>query len=80
MVILQYMSNIIGNVLINENNSNIRPRCKRLKGLLDLLELGVLLDNEKVAVFGSSMANAGQQKASDSVFVTNNRYELADFL
>lgn len=49
IVILQNMSDAIGDMLINENNSNILPLGEIPKGRLHLCELGVRLDNQKVA-------------------------------
>ena len=49
VIILQNVSDAIGNVLINENNSNILPLGEIPKGRLHLCELCVRLHNQKVA-------------------------------
>jgi hypothetical protein len=48
MVILQDVPNVIGNVLVDKNDTDIISSGKILKGLLDLLEFRVRLDNQKV--------------------------------
>ena len=45
VVIFQYMSNVIGNVLCNQNDSDIIPLRKRLEGILHLHKLRVGLDD-----------------------------------
>lgn len=58
MVILQDMPNVIGNVLVDKNDTNIISSGKVLKGLLDLLEFSVRLDNQKVRALCSSVTDA----------------------
>ena len=67
IVVLQYVSNIVGNVLVDQNDTNIIPCCKGLEGIFNLLKFGILLANQKVGSFRSSVTNARQQKSSDSV-------------
>lgn len=67
MIVLEDMSNIVGNMLIDEDNADIFTRRKVEKGLFNLLELGVLFDNQKVGSLGGAVADAGEQKARDSV-------------
>lgn len=66
-VVLKDMSNIIGNVLIDQDDTNIIPQCKCRKGFLYLLQLGVLLDNQEIGARSSTVANTCQQESSDSV-------------
>lgn len=66
-VVLKDMSNVIGNVLINQDDTDIIPQGKWQKGFLYLLQLRVLLDNQEIGTRSSTMANACQQESSDSV-------------
>jgi hypothetical protein len=68
-VVLQDMSYIICNVLVDENDTNVIPGRQSLKGLLNLRQLRVLLDNQKVGSLCGSVANACQQETRDSVLV-----------
>jgi len=61
------MSNVVGNVLVDENNPNIVSGREILKGLLHLLELGVRLDNQEVGSICCSVTDSSQQEPSDSV-------------
>lgn len=72
VVILQNMSNIIGNVLIDEDNPDITASRKVFESLLYLWQLRVLLNDQKVARVGSAMAHACQQKACDSILVSDD--------
>ena len=45
MVILEDVPNVVGNVLVDQNDANIISRRKVLESLLDLLQLGVLFDH-----------------------------------
>lgn len=68
VIILQYVSNIIGNMLIDQDDSNILAHGgKILKGFFNLLQLGVLLDDQKVGALGRTVSNTGQEKARDRV-------------
>jgi len=61
------MSNVIGNVLVDENNTNIVPGAECLKGFFHLLKFRILLDNQKVGALSRSVSNSSEQKASDGV-------------
>jgi len=67
VVILQYMSNIIGNVLCNQNDANVIPLGEFLKGLLHLNQLRVGLNNEKVGGIGRSVANSSEEETGDGI-------------
>lgn len=67
VVVFQYMPNIVGNVLVDQDDPHIIPRGKVLKGFLHLLQLGVLLDNQEIGALGRSVADSGQQESSDRV-------------
>ena len=67
IVVLENVSNVVGNVLIDEDNPDVFSRGKVLKGFFDLLQFGILFDNEKVGVLRVSMSDSGEQEASDSV-------------
>jgi hypothetical protein len=69
VVVLQYMSNIVSNVLVDQDDTHIIPRGKVLKGFFYLLQLGVLLDNQEIGALGRSVADSGQQESSDSVLL-----------
>jgi hypothetical protein len=75
MVILQDVPNIIGNVLVDKNDTDIISSGKILKGLLDLLEFRVRLDNQKVRALCSSVADACQQETRDRVLWLRSRSE-----
>lgn len=61
------MSNVIGNVLVNQNDSNVIPGRKVLKSLLDLLQFRVRLDNQEIRTLWCPMTNTCQQETRDSV-------------
>ncbi len=67
------MSDAIGDMLINENNSNILPLGEIPKGRLHLCELGVRLDNQKVAWIRRSVTDSGQQEARDRILTRGNQ-------
>lgn len=71
IVVLEDVSNVIGNVLVDQNNANVVPRGKVLKGLLDRLKLGIGLDNQKVGTVWSAVTDACQQEPRDSVLMGN---------
>lgn len=67
VVVFQYMSNIVGYMLIDEDDSNVISLGKRSKGILDLWKLSVLFDNQEIGTLSISVSNTGQQKPSDGV-------------
>jgi len=67
IVILQHVSNIIGNVLCNQNNTNIIPLGKLREGLLHLNQLCIGLNNKKVGGVGRSVANSSKEETSDGI-------------
>ena len=67
VVIFQYMSNVIGNVLCNQNDSDIVPLRKCLEGILHLHKLRVGLDDQKVGRVGRSVANSSEEETSYGV-------------
>ena len=69
------MSNIIGNVLIDKDDTNVVSLGERAKGFFDLCQCGVLLDNQKVGSLGISMSNTSQQEPSDSVLAVKQERE-----
>jgi hypothetical protein len=66
-VVLEDVSNVIGNVLIDQDDTDIIPLGKSQKCFLYLLQLGVLLDNQEIGTRCGTVANACQQESSDSV-------------
>lgn len=48
VIVLQHVSDTVGNMLVDENNSNILSGGVLLEGLFHLLELGVSFDDQKV--------------------------------
>ena len=73
VVIFQYMSNVIGNVLRNQNDSDIIPLRKCLEGILHLHELRVGLDDKKVGGVGRSVANSSEEETSYGVLCEANQ-------
>lgn len=73
VVIFQYMSNVIGNVLRNQNDSDIIPLRKCLEGILHLHKLRVGLDDEKVGGVGRSVANSSEEETSYGVLCGPNQ-------
>jgi hypothetical protein len=55
----QHMSNIIGNVLVDENDTDIITSREIGEGVLDLIQFSVLLDNQKIGRTGGAVANTG---------------------
>ena len=68
-VIFKNVPNIVGNMLIDKDDPNIVAGGKFLKGFLDLGQLGVLLDNQKVGSLGITVPHASEKKPRDSVLV-----------
>ena len=58
VVVFQNVSNIIGHVLIDQNNANIIAGAEFLKGFFNQSLFGVAIDNQKVAAVGRAMTNA----------------------
>jgi hypothetical protein len=52
------MSDTIGNMLSDENDSNIVSLGKGAERLLDLRELSVLFDNQEIGSLGSTMSDS----------------------
>lgn len=69
VVVLEHVSDVVGNVLIDENDTDIFPRGELLEGGFDELLFSVLVDNEKVRAFGRAMSDSGQQEASDGILM-----------
>lgn len=67
VVILQYVSNVVGNVLVDENDTNIIAGRKILEGFFHQLQLCVLFDYQKVGATGSAVSNSGQKKTRDGI-------------
>lgn len=70
IIVLQDMSDVVGDVLVDEDDTDIVSRGQSLEGLLNLWQLRVLLDNQKVGPLGRSVADTSQQEARDSVLPT----------
>lgn len=58
IVVLQDMSDVIRDELIDENDTDVFPRRQGPKGFFDLWQLSVLLDNQKVGPLGRSMTDS----------------------
>jgi hypothetical protein len=63
------MSDILGNVLVDQNNTDIIAGAKRLKGFLDLLQFRVRLDNQKVGTLCCSVTDTCQQESRDRILL-----------
>ena len=63
IVIFQNMSDIIGNVLINEDDSYIIPLRKIQKGFFYLLEFGIGFDNEEIGGVCCTVSYARQEES-----------------
>ena len=72
------MSNVVGNVLINEDNTDIFPRRKGFEGLFDLTEFRVGLDNEKVGSLGSPVSDTRKKESSDGVLLQDGSSSNSD--
>jgi hypothetical protein len=66
-VIFQNMPNVVGDVLVDENNTDVVTLGKIIEGVLDLNQLCVLLDNQKVGSLSCAVANTSQKEATDGV-------------
>jgi len=63
IIILQHVSNIIRNVLIDKNYANVITRTEVLKCLLHLFQSCVRLNNEEVGVLRRTVANPREEEA-----------------
>lgn len=76
IVILQHVSNVIGNVLCDQNNTNIVPLGKFREGLLHLDQLCIGLNDEKVSGVGRSVPNPSQEETGDGILrVSKDRHK-----
>jgi len=57
VIILQNVSDIIGNVLVDEDDANVIPSREVLERFFYLLQLCVLLDNQEVGTARRAMPN-----------------------
>lgn len=73
IVVLQYMSNVVGNVLRNQNDADIVPLRKCLEGVLHLHQLRVGLDDEKVGGVGRSVANSSKEETGYGILCRPNK-------
>ena len=69
VVIFQDVSDVISNVLVDENYTDVVAGGKILKGLFNLRKFGVLLDNQKVRRTCCTMSHTGQEETSDGVLL-----------
>ena len=72
IVVLQYMSNVVGNVLRDQNDADIIPLRKYLEGVLHLDQLRVGLDDEKVGGVGRSVANSSEEETGYGILCRPN--------
>lgn len=79
IIVLEDMSNVIGNVLVNQNDPDILTSGKVLKGLFDLWQFGVLLDHQKIGALGIAVSHTRQEKTSDGVLGNNNNNNTNKF-
>ena len=61
------MPDIIGNVLIDKDNSNIVSLQKVEEHLLYLLKLGVSLDHKKIGRFYCTVPNSSEKESTDGI-------------
>ena len=61
------MTHIIGNMLIDQDNSNIIPLSKCLKCVFDNVRFGVLFYYEEVGGVGCSVAYSCEEETGDGV-------------
>jgi hypothetical protein len=66
-VIFQNMSNVVCDVLVDKNNTDVVALGKIIEGILDLNQLCVLLDNQKIGSLGRAVANTSQKESGDGV-------------
>eukprot|EP00581_Thalassiosira_minuscula_P025441 CAMPEP_0184409464 /NCGR_PEP_ID=MMETSP0738-20130409/4118_1 /TAXON_ID=385413 /ORGANISM="Thalassiosira miniscula, Strain CCMP1093" /LENGTH=59 /DNA_ID=CAMNT_0026767195 /DNA_START=342 /DNA_END=518 /DNA_ORIENTATION=- len=59
------MTHIIGNVLVDEDDSNVISLGKGFEGGFDHVSFGVLFDGEEVARVGGSVAYSCEEEAGD---------------
>lgn len=71
VVILQNMTNIVGDVLINENDSNVVPLGEGLEGVFDGLRFRVLFYREKIAGVDGSVADSSEEEAGNGILISN---------
>ena len=67
IVVLQFVTDGTGHMLVNQNNSNIATCNKGLEGFFYCLDGGVSFDDEEVGVFGCAVTNSGEKEASYGV-------------
>lgn len=64
VVILQYVPDVIGNMLIDKNNPNIISLGEVAECFFYLLEFGVCLDNEKVGGVGCAVSYTCEKESA----------------
>jgi len=67
IVILEYMPDIIGNVLVDEDDSDIVPFGEVEECFFDLLEFGVCFDDEEVGGVCGTVSDPREEESADGV-------------
>ena len=69
VVILQNVTQIVGYMLIDKNDTNIITLGKFFQCVFDNFGFGILLNGEEVARVGCSVTNSGEEESGDSVLM-----------
>jgi len=67
IVVLEDVSDVIGDVLVDEDDADIITRTERLEGIFDLLQFGVLLHDEEIGTLRGSVSDSCQEESCDGV-------------
>ncbi len=63
------MTHVIGNVLVDKNDSNIIPLSERLQRVFHSLLPGILLHREEVAGVSCPVTNSSKEETGDGVLL-----------
>lgn len=67
IVILENVPDVVGDVLIDQDDTNVVAGREVLECLLHLLQLRILLDDQEVRSLSGAMSNACQEESGDGI-------------
>jgi hypothetical protein len=67
VIVLEDVSDVVGDVLVDQYDPNVVPGREGVEGLLHLLQLGVLLNDQEVGSRRRAVPDPRQQEARDGV-------------
>lgn len=67
IVVFQYMSHIVSNVLVDKNNSDVISFDEGMESLINCILFGIRFYNEEICFISRTVSDTSQEKPRDSV-------------